>query len=142
MKSLTILNRLWRGTSGNAALEFGLILPVLLAMVITIADITNIAVGTGQMQTAVRASVQYLMNGGTDIPTAQTMGTNAWNNEPADGSLTASKACYCSGASHSCTTLCSDNSSPQAFYTVTASGSLGGTVLKQTQTVTETVRTK
>jgi len=142
MKKLTVLNRLWRGTRGNAALEFGLILPVLSGMVLTIADVTNIAVGTGQMQTAVRASVQYLMNGGTDIPTAQTAGTNAWNNEPAGGSLTATKACFCSGTSHSCTTLCSDNSSPLIYYTVTASGSLGGSIISQTQTVTETVRTK
>ena len=142
MKTLTILNWLWRGDKGNAALEFGLILPILSTIVITIADVTNIAVGTGEMQTAVRASVQYLMNGGTSTTTAQTMATNAWNNEPHSGTVSVSEACYCSGTVHSCTLLCSDNTTPQAYYTVTASATLGGTVISQNQTVTETVRIK
>lgn len=142
MTNLSILNRLWHRDRGNAAIEFALILPILSTIVITIADVTTIAVGTGQMQTAVRASVQYLMNGGTSTTTAQTVGTDAWNNEPTGGTLTINEACYCSGATHSCATLCSDNTSPQAFYTVTASGALGGSVIRRTQTVTETVRTK
>lgn len=142
MKCSKLLNRLWRGARGNAALEFGLILPVLSAIVLTIADAASLTVGTGEMQTAVRASVQYLMNGGTNTTTAQTMATDAWNNEPQGATVNVTEACYCSGASHSCTTLCSNNSSPQAFYTVTASAKLGGNILNQTQTVTETVRTK
>ena len=142
MKRSKISNRLWRGTKGSAALEFGLILPILSAIVITIADVTSIAVGTGEMQTGVRAAVQYLMNGGTNTTTAQTMATNAWNNEPAGGTVTVTEACYCSGVSHSCSTLCSDNTSPQAFYSVTASATLGGSVISQNQTITQTVRTK
>ncbi len=142
MKTLAILNRLWRGTRGNAAMEFGLILPILTTIVITIADISNIAVGTGEMQTAVRASVQYLMNGGTDTTVAKTMATNAWNNEPNGGTVNVTEACFCSGTSHSCTTLCSDNTQPLFYYTVTATATLGGSIVSQSQTVTETVRTK
>lgn len=142
MKNSNILNRLWRRTNGNAAMEFGLILPILSTIVITIADLTNISVGTGEMQTAVRASVQYLMNGGTDTSTAQTMATDAWNNEPSSGTVNVSEACYCSGTSHSCTTLCSNNTTPQAFYTVTATATLGGSVMSQNQTVSQTVRVK
>jgi Flp pilus assembly protein TadG len=138
----TNLNRLWRASRGNAAVEFALILPILSTVVITISDVTNVAVGTGEMQTAVRAAAQYLMNGGTNTTTAQTMATDAWNNEPSGGAVTVAEACYCSGASHSCTTLCSGNTSPQAFYTITATGKLGGSVISENQTVSETVRTK
>lgn len=136
------LSRLWRRAGGNAAVEFALILPVLSTIVITVADVSSIAVGTSEMQTAVRASVQYLMNGGTNTTTAQTMATNAWNNQPTGGTVTVTEACYCSGAYHSCTTLCSDNTSPQAYYAVIASATLGGNVISRAQTVTETVRTK
>lgn len=142
MRITKILNRLGRGATGNAAIEFGLILPILSTIVITIADVSSIAVGTGQMQTAVRASVQYLMNGGTSITTAETMANDAWNNKPSGGTANVTEACFCSGASHSCTTLCSNNTSPQAFYTVTASAALGGSVINRTQTVSETVRIK
>lgn len=136
------LNRLWRRAGGNAAVEFALILPVLSTIVITVADVSSIAVGTSEMQTAVRASVQYLMNGGTNTTTAQTMATNAWNSEPSGGTVSVTEACYCSGASHSCTTLCGDNTSPQAYYTVIASATLGGNMISRAQSVTETVRTK
>lgn len=140
MKTLKILNQLWSGNRGNAAIEFGLILPIFSTIVITIADVSNIAVGTGEMQTAVRASVQYIMNGGTSTTTAQTAGVNAWNNKPGNGAVTVTEACYCSGTSHSCSTLCSDNTTPQAYYTVTATGTLGGGVISESQSASETVR--
>jgi Flp pilus assembly protein TadG len=142
MKNLKILDRLWSGAGGNAAMEFGLILPIFTTIVITIADVSSIAVGTGEMQTAVRAAVQYIMNGGTDTSTAQTVATNAWNNEPNGGTVNVSEACYCSGTSHACNTLCSDNSTPQTYYTVTATGTLGGSIISEPQTVSETVRIK
>lgn len=140
MKTLKILNQLWSGKGGNAAIEFGLILPIFSTIVITIADVSNIAVGTGEMQTAVRASVQYIMNGGTDTSIAQTAGINAWNNKPGNGAVNVTEACYCSGTSHACNTLCSDNTTPQAYYTVTATGTLGGGVISESQSASETVR--
>lgn len=142
MRSPQILKQLLSRTEGASAVEFGLMLPVLLTIVITISDVTSLIVGTGEMQTAVRAAVQYLMNGGTTISTAQSQGIAAWNNKPSDGSLTAAQACFCSGASHSCQTLCGDNTSPQIYYTVSANGTLGGNVIKQSKTVSETIRVK
>lgn len=131
-----------RDISGTSAMEFGLIVPVLLTIVLTISDSTSLVVGTGEMQTAVRAAVQYAMNGGTNMTTAQNQGTQAWNNKPTGGTLSAAQACYCSGSSHSCATLCNDGTSPQMFISVTATASLGGSILNQNQTVTETIRVK
>ena len=127
---------------GSAAIEFGLIAPALLTMVLTVKDITDISVGVGAMQTAMRASIQYAMNGGTDMTVAQTQGTQAWNNMPSGGTLTATKSCTCSGTSHSCTTLCSDNTSPQMYIAVSASATFGGTLISQPESLTETVRVK
>jgi Flp pilus assembly protein TadG len=127
---------------GSAAIEFALIVPVLAAIVITISDVATIATGVGEMHTAARAAIQYGMNGGTDMTVAKTQGVDAWQNEPTDGSLTVVQSCTCSGASHSCSTTCSDGSSPYVFITATAKGTLGGSMIKQTKTVTEAMRQK
>jgi len=126
----------------TSALEFGLILPLLSAIVITVADVTTIAVGLGAMQTAVRQGVQYALNGGTDPTVAQTQGLQAWTNKPSGGTLTATQSCTCAGSSASCQSTCGDGSSPQMFITVTATATFGGTAITQSETSTQTVRVR
>ena len=128
--------------SGTSAIEFAFIAPVLVAIIITLPDVANIGAGIGEMQTAVRASVQYAMYGGTDMTVAQTQGTNAWDNMPSGGTLTASLACSCSGAAADCQTPCADNSAPAMYVTVTATGTLGGKMISKNETVTESVRVR
>lgn len=136
----------WRSfrsaNDGSSAIEFGFIAPVLLVVVVTAVDVGTIAVGGSAMQTATRAAIQYAINGGTDMSVAQTQGLYAWSNKPSDATLTATQTCQCSGASHSCTTLCTDGTSPQMYITVSASGTLGGMVIRQSESRTETVRVK
>jgi Flp pilus assembly protein TadG len=128
--------------SGTSAIEFAFIAPVLVAIVLTLPDVANIGAGVAEMQTAVRASVQYAMNGGTNMTTAQTQGVNAWDSKPGDGTLNASLACSCSGAAADCQTPCADNTAPAMYVTVTATGTLGGHVIQQSETVTEKVRVR
>jgi Flp pilus assembly protein TadG len=127
---------------GTAAVEFAFIVPVLTLIVLTISDVTTIATGVGEMHTAARAAIQYAMNGGTDMTVAKTQATDAWQSEPKDGTMSVVQACTCSGSSHTCSTTCSDGSSPYVFITATATGTLGGSMIKRTRTVTETVRQK
>jgi len=125
---------------GTAAIEFAFIVPVLAAIVITVADVANIATGRGEMQTAIRASLQYAMNGGTDMTVAQTQGNNSWDGKPSDGTLTATRACYCGNDTHSCTSICGDNTYPTMYVTVTASGTMGGSVIRHLERITGKVR--
>jgi Flp pilus assembly protein TadG len=125
-----------------SAMEFGLILPLLTTIVITVADVANIAVGVGAMQTAVRQGIQYAMNGGTDPTVAQTQALQAWSNEPSGGTLTATQACTCLGSSAGCQATCIDGSTPEMFITVTATATLGGNVIKKTETTTQSVRVR
>jgi len=127
---------------GNSAIEFAIIVPVLAGIVVTITDVATIADGVSEMHTAARAAIQYGMNGGTDMSVAQTQGVSSWPDDPSDGTLTVVQSCTCSGASHSCSTTCPDGSSPYVFITATAKGTLGGNMIKQKKTVTETLRQK
>ena len=143
------MSRKWNSVSGfistchgTAAVEFAFIIPILTLIVLTISDVTTIATGVGEMHTAARAAIQYAMNGGTDMTVAKTQTTDAWQSEPADGAMSVIQACTCSGSSHSWSTTCSDGSSPYVFVTATATGTLGGSMIKQSKTITETVRQK
>jgi Flp pilus assembly protein TadG len=123
-----------------AATEFALIVPLLVGIVISIDDVSNIMVGTASMQTASRSAVQYAMHGGTDMNAAKTLGMQAWDHKPADAAMTVVQACYCSGANSSCTAPCPDNSFPIKLVTVNVSGTYGGNVYHRTPQLTETVR--
>jgi hypothetical protein len=129
-------------TSGQSGLEFAFIVPALAVGILFIADVANIAMGASQMQTAVRTSIQYAMNGGQSMSVAQAQGVQAWANKPHDGTLTAAQSCKCGAAGGICGALCPDGSVPWTYVTVVASGTLGGGMITQQKTVTESVRTQ
>lgn len=137
------LVRFQRDARGTSAIEFALIAPMLLAILVGIADVSRIAYGSSNMQTAVRAGIHYSMAGGTDAATAQSHANTAWTRKPAGGVVTATKVCKCAGvAVGNCDTACADLSRPQMFMTVTATGTLGGHWYSRNQTSSETVRVR
>ncbi len=131
-----------QGEQGMAAVEFALIAPVLVTMVLTLVDVSNMAIGTVNMQAAVRATEQYFINGNSDTSAAQTLGNTAWSSRPSGTTLNASQACKCAGTSNDCSAPCPDNTIPEMYYTVTATATLGGSFIHQSKTVTETVRVR
>jgi len=138
-----VLNRVKRFAShsgGAAAIEFAIIIPVLAGLVVAVDSYANLSIGSAEMQTGARSAIQYAMAGGTDMNAAKTLGMQAWNNKPADAAMTVVLACYCSGTVSACNQPCPDNSFPQKFVTVTASGTFGGAVYRHTNQITEKVR--
>lgn len=129
-----------RGTHGTAAIEFALLLPILVVGVLFLSDAVTIGTGASEMQSAVRASIQYAMNGGTDMTVAKNQGVLAWADMPSDGTLSVTKACTCGASAGTCGTLCADGSDPATYITGVARGTLGGNVLSISKTVTESVR--
>lgn len=139
--SLAVLVRNFRhNRAGTAAVEFAFTLPALTAAVIGLSDASSIGDGASKMQTAVRASIQYVMNGGASLDTAKSQGLQAWVGTPSDGTLTVTQACLCGGAAGACGTTCPDGSIPSRYITAVASGTLGGDMLHYKKTVSEAVR--
>jgi Flp pilus assembly protein TadG len=136
------LRRFQRDSRGTSAVEFALIAPLLIAIVIPLADLANIAYGSSNMQSAVRAGIHYAMAGGTDETVALTHANNAWSKKPADGVATSAKVCKCAGAVHDCDPLCADSSRPEMYITVTATGTFGGDIYSIAQSSSETVRVR
>lgn len=129
-----------REAKGIAAIEFAFIAPVLAIIAILMTDVGLAAVGSMNMEGAVRASVQYAMNGGADMTVAKNVGLSTWSSQPSDATFNTSKACICGAATSTCTSTCSDGSQPAAYVTATATGTVGGSIIHFNKTTTQTVR--
>lgn len=134
------LRQFKREAKGVAAIEFAFIAPVLAIIAILMTDVGLAAVGAMNMESAVRASVQYAMNGGADMTVAKNVGMSTWSSQPTDATFNTSKACVCGAATIVCTATCTDGSQPSAYVTATATGTIGGSILHFNKTTTQTVR--
>jgi Flp pilus assembly protein TadG len=129
-----------RDARGLAAIEFAFIAPVLAIIAILMTDVGIAAVGAMNMEGAVRASVQYSMNGGADLTVAKNVGMSTWSSQPSDAAMSTSKICKCGSSVVACTSTCSNGSQPLGFFTATATGTLGGSIIHFSKTTTQTVQ--
>jgi Flp pilus assembly protein TadG len=134
--------RLLLEVKGVAATEFALIVPVLALLTVLMSDVGQAAVSAMNMQAAVRASIQYAMNGGTDMTVAQKVGLGAWDSAPPKASFASTEMCICGSTGATCGTACSDGSLQKAFVTATAVAAIGGSMIHFTKTTTQTVQVK
>lgn len=136
------LKRFGYEVRGIAATEFALIAPVLVILTVLMSDVGQAAVSAMNMQAAVRAAIQYAMNGGTDMTAAKNVGLNAWDSAPATASFDSTESCYCGSGGATCGTACADGSLQKVFITATAIAPIGGSVIHFTKTTTQTVQVK
>jgi Flp pilus assembly protein TadG len=129
-----------QSNDGVAAVEFAMVLPVLAAIVICLPDLSQAVIGVVRMESAAQASVQYAMAGGTDMSEAQTLGMQAWTSKPSNAVLTTSEYCLCGASAGTCGQTCPDGSNPDTYFSVTASGRFGGSVINFQKSVTRAVR--
>ncbi len=115
-----------RDRRGVAAVEFAFIAPILILVVAGINDGAQLILKQNNMHSGVSAAAEYIMRGGSNMTTAQTIGLSAWPSHSDTATVTASKMCYCGSVSGSCTSLCSDQTVPTAYITVSASDSYAG----------------
>lgn len=134
------LVRFARQKGGASAVEFALIVPAIAGVAVALSDVAGYSSAVSAMQAAVRASVQYTMNGGTDMDKAKAYGEQAWIDKPAGSTFTAVKYCQCAGAGASCTQPCPSLDPPENYVTVTAAADFQGSILETSKTITQTVR--
>lgn len=115
-----------RDRRGIAAVEFAFIAPILVLVLAGINDGAQLIVKQNNMHSGVSAAAEYIMRGGSDMTTVQTIGLSAWPSHSDSASVTTNKMCYCGSVSGSCTSLCADQSVPTAYITVSASDTYTG----------------
>lgn len=130
-----------RSSHGASAVEFALIAPVLVAMLLSLADAVNFAVAFTSMQRGERAGIQYFMNGGTSTDAAQGIVSTAWKSPPSNYTVTAQKVCKCGNAMATCLLpICANGNGYTVNMQISASATVRGLLSSIPESKTEIVR--
>lgn len=131
-----------RDRSGGAAVEFGLIAPLLIAVVLGIAASTGAIYQQHVMRKAVSAGAQLMMTTDADIEAVRDLTLEAWNGKAAGSSVEISQWCRCGQSQHSCSTICTDGDYPEKFTRIDAATPYTGPLGDQTLNSSQLVRTR
>jgi Flp pilus assembly protein TadG len=136
------LSRFHRDERGGAAVEFGLIAPVLALLVLAISQGAIMAIQFHDMRGAVHSGAQYILGGGRDPVAIRAVTNSAWSRKPSVASIEVTQSCKCGVAENSCTTLCAGKVQPKMFFSVKANATFDSSVWDSPVTVQERVRVR
>ena len=102
-------HRVSRGRAGNVAVEFALIAPVAMLMLVGVTDYGTAVYDRMQLSSAVRAGIQYAMHHSANPATIEQVVMSALAIDHSAVIVTAGQVCECpSGAAAECDETCPD----------------------------------
>ena len=136
------LSRFRSAVGGAAAVEFAIAVPLLSAFLGAIIQYGGMLIAYDQMHDAVSSGAVYVMRGGTDATAIHGVAIGAWANKPSDASVVVNQQCFCQGVGAACSAPCADQSYPQSFTSIAASGTYTGLWSTQLMSSSQVVRTQ
>jgi len=128
--------------SGLAAMEFVLVAPMMVAALVLTLDVSLYVVNRTRMHSGIRSGIQYLMDNGRDLDQLDSIVANSWSEKPGDAVIASERYCLCFDVRHACNVLCSDDSAPESYFSISAKGTLQGIVNDSTLEATEDLRVR
>jgi Flp pilus assembly protein TadG len=127
---------------GLAALEFALIAPLLMGLLILGTDGWMRTTQMSAMRSALQSATRYYQLGGADDPTAQTLAMQSWAHAPQDAAVTVTRSCTCGTAPALCSTLCAGSDPPSVYITLASSGTSTGLLQSHAMSQSEVLRVR
>lgn len=134
--------RFARDQRGVSAVEFALVVPVLLISLLGVVDLGNVVYKRSDMESALRAGVQYFMNGGDDLAKAEEVVEASWTTKPDGVTIVAERYCLCGTVAHACNTLCGDDTYPMSFNRISATATFAGVLMEESYETEQSVRVR
>jgi Flp pilus assembly protein TadG len=139
---LKLLRQFVRDERGVSAVEFALTVPVLLFSLLGVVDLGNVVYQRSDMESALRAGIQYFMNGGDDLAKAEEVVNNSWTTKPDGVSVVAETFCLCANVEHACNALCDDGSYPESYNRLRATATFPGILIDDAYDAEQSVRVR
>lgn len=131
-----MLRRFRRDQRGGAAVEFGLIAPLLAIVVVGIGMTATKLTAQNRIRQAVSTGAQYAMTNSPNAAQVQAVTLAAWSGKPGDASVTVAQSCSCPGVNnHACNVICSNGDYPAMSTRIDATGTFDGETISASQTV-------
>lgn len=137
-----LLKRFAGDRSGVAAIEFILVAPMMAAALVLTLDVSLYVVNRTRMHSGIRSGIQYLMDNGRNLDQLETIVATSWSEKPANANIETERYCLCSDVRHACNVLCSDESAPESYFSISASGTLEGFMSDRELAATEELRVR
>ena len=139
---MRLFPRFRRDERGGAAVEFGLIAPLIGLVVLAIAEGAIMATEWHEMRGAVHSGAQYVMGGSRDATAVRTVGLAAWEHIPTGGTYTVTQVCKCGGGAGTCGVLCPDKTQPDMYFTIQANADFNNPFYDHPVMVKQVVRVR
>ncbi len=139
---MRLFPRFRRDERGGAAVEFGLIAPLIGMVILGIAEGAIMATEWHHMRGAVHSSAQFVMGGSRDAATVRAVGLAAWTNRPTGSTFVVDQVCKCGGGAGTCGALCADKTQPDMYFTIQADADFNNPFYDHPVTVKQVVRVR
>jgi Flp pilus assembly protein TadG len=116
------MRRFWHDRSGTAAIELAFIAPAIAGIALLGLTVWQSAAQIENMRGALKSGARYYMSGGFNDTDGRTFAMSAWDKKPTDGNITVQRICKCAGVAQACNVLCADQTPPQMFINLSATG--------------------
>jgi Flp pilus assembly protein TadG len=136
----------FRNRDGAAAVEFGLVAPLVVAVLVGIVTYGGTIMAYSRMRQAISSGAQYALSVADDPATVEDVVDAAWHPKPTGGTVAVTQMCYCAdapGTVTDCSVNCADGDYPQMFTRIQATQPytrLGGDTV--TLTANQQIRTR
>lgn len=108
MTLLRILRNFWRKTAGNAAIEFALIIPVVLILLVAVYDLGTGFITKINVQSALNSGMQHVMQTeGSNIAMTTTVINHQLSDKADAAEVSVEKICRCNTRTIACNSSCS-----------------------------------
>ena len=139
---LQFLQQFARDERGVSAVEFALTVPVLLFSLLGVVDLGNVVYQRADMESALRAGIQYFMNGGDDLSRAEDVVNSSWTTKPDGVYIAAERVCLCGAVEHACNALCDDGTYPASYNRLRAIAEFEGILSSSEYLAEQSVRVR
>jgi Flp pilus assembly protein TadG len=127
---------------GLAAMEFALIAPIVVTVLLLGVDGWLENTQISQVRTAMQTGARYYETGGNDDTVAQTVAMASWVSKPNDAAMSVVRSCTCGSVPIACTSLCAGSNPPSAFITVAGSATYAGLIHTHAVSQSDIVRVR
>ena len=138
--------RFFRNKDGAAAVEFGLVAPLVVAVLIGVVTYGGTILAYSRMRQAISSGAQYALTVEDDLTSVEAVVNAAWSPKPAGATVAVTRQCFCADAPETatdCSVNCADGDYPRMYTKITGSMSYTGLgVDTSTLNASQKVRTR